>query len=128
MEEVAILVAKLYGAVALAMGLGFLINASYYKKVFVEATKDNVYILLGGIAALTIGILIVLNHNVWEASWVILVTIIGWIAIVKGALLLILPKSAGLFASWFENKSFVTAAGVGSLILGGILCYFGFLV
>lgn len=126
--EIAILVAKLYGVVLLALGLGMLVNSSYYKKTFQDILNNTAVVLVGGMAALAVGVLIVLNHNVWDASWTLIVTLVGWIAIIKGALLLVLPKSAGLFESWFSNKNFIMFIGVFALIIGAILAYFGFLV
>lgn len=125
--ELAIFVAKIFGVIYLALGLGVLINSNYYKKVFQDLLHNTAFVLIGGAASLAIGIAIILGHNVWESSWVILVTIIGWLAIVKGALLLVLPRSVSLFESWYQNKSFITLTGVGALILGAVLCYFGFL-
>jgi hypothetical protein len=126
--EIALLVAKIYGIVLLALGLGMLVNSSYYKKVLLDLLNNTAVIFIGGLAALAIGIVIVMNHNIWEAGWVLIVTLIGWLAIIKGALLLILPKSAGLFESWFQNKNFIIFAGVFALIVGAVLTYYGFLV
>ncbi|MFC1599661.1 hypothetical protein ACFL3T_01370 [Patescibacteria group bacterium] len=123
--ELSVFVAKLYGAVMLALGLGLLINAGYYKKAFGEIMKDKTGILLGGMFALVIGLLLVMYHNVWEASWVVIITIIGWIALVKGVLLLVYPGFAEWFEGWFKNKSFLMFMGAASLILGGVLTYFG---
>jgi len=126
--DVALLVAKLYGAVAVAMGLGMLINAKYYKKVFVGMMKDTTFMFMWSIFAIIVGLLIILNHNVWEASWVIIVTLIGWIGLVKGVVLLVFPGIVKVFEGWFKNAAFFIAAGFGSLVLGGILLYLGFYV
>lgn len=126
--ELAVLVAKLYGAVTLALGLGLLLNAGYYKKTFSDMLKDKTYIFLGGVFTLVLGVLLVTYHNVWESNWVVVITLVGWIALVKGALLLIWPKFVSLFEFWFKNTNFLYVTGVGSLILGGVLSYFGWMV
>ncbi|MFC1655739.1 hypothetical protein ACFL3C_02620 [Patescibacteria group bacterium] len=123
--ELSILVAKLYGAVCLALGLGLLFNAGYYKKAFGDMLKSKAYVFMGGAFALVVGLLLVMYHNVWEWQWYVIITIIGWIALVKGVLLLVFPKFANMFDSWFKNNSFLMVMGVGSLILGGVLTYFG---
>lgn len=122
--ELSVLIAKLYGTVAIAMGLGMIFNAKYYQEAFGEMTKNKTYIFLGGIAALVIGLLIVVHHNIWEASWVVLITLIGWIAVIKGFALLVFPKFAKYFESWFQNTLFFVLAGTGSLVFGLVLCYF----
>jgi len=124
--DVAVLVAKLYGAVAVALGLGMLINAKYYKKVFVDMMKDGTFMFVWSCFAIVLGLLIVMNHNVWEASWVVIVTLIGWIGLVKGVLMMVFPKFVKIFEGWFKNTAFFMAGGAGSLILGGVLLYLGF--
>lgn len=126
--DLSILVAKLYGAVMLALGLGLLLHSAYYKKAVTEMLKDKGFILLGGMSALIIGLLLVMNHNVWEWSWVVIVTLVGWAALVKGILLLVYPGSANWFEGWFKNKGFIKFMGAASLILGGVLTYFGWYV
>lgn len=124
--DVALLVAKLYGAVSVALGLGMLINSKYYKKVFVDMMKDATFMFMWSIFAIIVGLLIVLNHNVWEATWVVLVTLIGWIGLVKGVVLLVFPGIVKIFEGWFKNTAFYIAAGFGSLVLGVIFLYLGF--
>ena len=124
--ELSVLVAKLYGAVMVALGLGLLFNLAYYKKTFSEMLKNKTYVFLGGIFALVVGLLLVLHHNIWEASWVVIITIFGWLGLVKGVLLLVVPGFADFFEGWFKNKGLLIAMGVGSLVLGGVLLYFGF--
>ena len=126
--ELSVFIAKLFGVVCVAVGLGMLFNSNYYKKMMHAVMQETGLIYFGGIAALVIGVLIVLNHNIWEPSWVVVITILGWLAVVKGVLLLVFPKSISMFESWFKAKSTVTLAGVCALILGLVLGYFGFVM
>ncbi len=126
--DLSILVAKLYGAVLLALGLGLLFNSTYYKKTITEMLKDKGYILFGGMFALIIGLLLVMNHNIWEWSWVVIITIVGWIALIKGILLIVYPQFASWFEGWFNKNSVLMFMGAISLILGGVLTYFGWYV
>ncbi|MCD6109470.1 hypothetical protein J7J83_01805 [bacterium] len=126
--DLSILVAKLYGAILLAFGLGLLFNSTYYKKTITEMLKDKGYILFGGMFALIIGLLLVMNHNIWEWSWVVIITIVGWIALIKGILLIVYPQFASWFEGWFNKNSVLMFMGAISLILGGVLTYFGWYV
>jgi len=123
--ELSIFIAKLVGAVYVAMGLGIIINTKFYKKLFTNILKDSTFFFTWGIMAMVLGLVIIVNHNVWEASWVVIITLIGWIALVKGALMLIFPKFAGYFKPWFNSNGFLAVVGVGAVIFGGILSYFG---
>jgi len=122
--EVSILVAQVYGLICVALGLGLLINGAYYKKVFNALLKDSGYMFFGGIMALVVGFLIVSSHNVWVKDWTVLVTIIGWIALLKGITLFLAPKFlVDLSRPMLKNMKLV---GVGVLVLGLVMGYFGF--
>ena len=49
-------------------------------------------IYFGGILALFFGLLILLFHNVWAANWTAVITLFGWIGLIKGACLIIIPE------------------------------------
>ncbi|MBU1445853.1 hypothetical protein KKD70_01155 [Patescibacteria group bacterium] len=121
--DLSVLVAKIYGTVAIALGLGMLFNAEYYKETFRSIFKDKTYLFFGGIAALVIGLLIILHHNIWEASWAVLITIIGWIALIKGFLLLVFPQMTVIFEPLFTKKTFIVITGLILFLFGLLLCY-----
>lgn len=83
---------------------------------------------LGGIMAVVVGMLIVSYHNVWEVSWTLIVTLIGWLALIKGALLLIIPEAFINLASPLFKSKFLPTIGVSTIILGLVLGYFGFFI
>lgn len=119
-------VAQVAALVYLSIGIGMLVDKAYYKKLFDDIFKDTSAIYLGGFMALIAGFAIVTYHNVWEQSWVVLVTIIGWLALVKGVLLLAFPSS---FLAW--SKSLFGPKNMGTysfiiLVLGLVFGYFGF--
>ena len=88
--------------------------------------KEAGMVLFGGIFALLIGFLIVTRHNVWE-GWPTIITIFGWIAVLKGVSLIVFPGLAmPMFASWFKNKSFLRAIGVGTILIGAFFAYMSF--
>lgn len=47
---------------------------------------------LTGFIAVTFGLLIIGYHNLWVADWRVLITIIGWLALIKGLIFIVLPK------------------------------------
>jgi hypothetical protein len=85
-------------------------------------------IYLGGIAALIIGYLLVTFHNVWVKDWIVLITIIGWMALIKGLCLIVLPKASIKISNIFieQMTKFLTAWAIVVIILGGLLCWLGF--
>jgi uncharacterized membrane protein HdeD (DUF308 family) len=69
----------------------------------------------------------VLTHNVWLMSWRVLVTLIGWFLLIRGAVRVLIPETImGYAAKMIRNKQLIPAAGVVSGIIGLVLCYFGY--
>ena len=123
MSEVQIF--QILGLFYFAAGLGMLINPEFFKKMLVNLTECPFSVYLGGILALGVGYFLLGFHNVWKMDKTILITLIGWIAAIKGLFVLIFPK----FFVNITNKMgerLLTFGGVISAILGAILISFGF--
>lgn len=115
------------GIIYLAVGIGILINPDFYKKMITHFTEDAAAIYLGGLAALAIGFLLVSFHNIWVMNWSVIITIVGWAALIKGLFLLILPtKAVKLCKAFKEMKKLLKIWSVVVIILGVLLCWLGF--
>ena len=124
--ELSIFIAQLYAIAFVAIGLGMLFSSKYYLKAFDAMMKESGMIYFGGMMALIIGFLIVTRHNVWE-GWPIIITLFGWIAVLKGVSLIVFPNiTMPMFKSWFKSKSFLHIMGVCTLLVGGFLGYVSF--
>jgi len=97
--ETSILIAKIIGLIYVAFGVGLLLNKSYYIKAINSLLEDSSYFIIGGLLAIIIGILIIEYHNIWSNDWTVLITIIGWIALIKGIILLAFPPVFDTFLS-----------------------------
>jgi uncharacterized protein YjeT (DUF2065 family) len=123
--ELSVLIAQILGLVYVLFGLGLLINGSYYKKAFDDLLKSPGFMIFGGVFALVIGFLLVTNHNFWVKDWTVLVTIIGWAALLKGIMIFLAPEFLIKMAkSILKNTNLI---GFGVLIMGLVFGYFGFL-
>lgn len=121
-----LLLAKVFGMLYLVAGLGMLINRAHYRQLVGKFATNHMLAFYGGAAALVTGMFMVLFHNVW-AGWEVIITLIGWIALVKGVLLILFPKAMlGLCQMFTKNDSVFVLWSVCTLILGLVLCYFGF--
>lgn len=128
MMEFSLFVAKIIAITYLSFGIGVLLNPKYYKKVFQKLINNPSYLILGGFIAIIIGFIIVENHNIWTNDWTVIITVIGWAALIKGILLLAFPKFTGLFKNVFNNRLFIKILGPAAIILGLIFMYFGFFI
>ena len=87
--------------------------------------RDSCY--LGGMLALFFGLFILIFHNTWDASWTTTITIIGWLSVVKGAILIACPNLHPKFFNWMHKGGAVLRyIGVIYLLLGLFLTVNGF--
>jgi hypothetical protein len=123
----AILIARLIGPLFAALGLGMLLNATFYAAAVGEGAHSPVLIAIAGMASLVAGLAILNAHRAWTADWRVLVTVIGWVFIVAGLIRLILPTLAETLApAVYSGPAALTVAGVVVLIIGGILSFEGY--
>jgi uncharacterized membrane protein HdeD (DUF308 family) len=124
--ETSIYLAKLIGPIYLVIGVGLLLNADNSRAIVKEFKDSPALFYLSGILALIIGGLIVLLHNVWS-GWPIVITLLGWAAILKGLIRIIAPDTAKSFISKITgNKNDMTAAALVALALGAYFTAMGF--
>jgi hypothetical protein len=80
-----------------------------------------------GFIAVIAGLAVVLSHNVWEASWRVIVTLFGWSSLIKGSVYLLAPHSLiRVGKPLFKNETWTRSILVGTLIVGAYLAYKGF--
>jgi len=125
--EVSVLVAKIIGIVYVSFGIGLMANKAFYKEAISKLFENTGYLIIGGFIAIVFGVLIIENHNVWEANWTVIITIIGWIALLKGILLLAFPTKLDFFKSIFSSDSFLKLLAPLVLIFGLLFLYLGFM-
>jgi len=95
----------------------------------VDALIHNSPLLfMSGVITLGAGLAIVLGHNVWSGGLLpVVVTLTGWVAVIKGLLFLFLsPEAAiGFWGNAHYEQLFYLYAGI-SFALGAYLTYEGF--
>ena len=125
--ETSIFIAKMFAIVYIFVGIGFFLNPKYYKNALDTMIKDPIMYYYGGIMATIAGFLIVNFHNTWEKSWVVIITIFGWMALIKGFMLFVCPKH---FAFWGKliKKTNLRVLSIFVLGMGIMFGYFGFMI
>jgi|ERR1700720_4248440 hypothetical protein len=102
-----------------------------------QATVETVTVLLQnpsmtlilGVITLAAGLAMVLAHNIWSGgALVVVVTLIGWMALIKSLFLLFLPPEieAGVVLGQIHYQQLFYMYAAISLILGIYLTYGGF--
>lgn len=125
--QTSIFIAKLLGVIYVVFGLGVIFNSKFYRKLLEGMFKERSSLYFGGVMALVVGFLLVYYHNIWEMSWVVVITIIGWAGLLKGALLLMAPDAMVRWTkAWTKGKEFMPFWGAVMLLIGILFSYFGF--
>jgi hypothetical protein len=120
--------AKLIGPVFIVGGLGMLFNTAIYRAMFERALHDHMLIYLSGVLALVAGLAIVIMHNDWKWHWPLIVTLIGWMAVIGGIIRMATPQVIeGFGLSVLNYPNFFTIDGGIAVLLGVVLSYFGYL-
>ena len=91
-------IARLMGPVLLTIGvgmvMGMLTEGDGYSSLLKEFISSRALIFTIGVLALVAGVAIVNAHNLWVPDWRVLVTVLGWLMILRGLMNLVFPITA----------------------------------
>ncbi|WP_117883106.1 hypothetical protein [Aureibaculum luteum] len=90
MENISIFLAKFWGWYLIIFFLILSLNPKRIKQIF-EDLKDQKFLIITAFIAIIIGLLNILFHNIWEDSWTIVITFIGYISLLIGLSLFVFP-------------------------------------
>jgi len=122
-----IFLAKLIGPVCLVIGLALLINGAAFRTLAKEFLDNPALMFLSGVITLPAGLAIVLTHNVWAGDWRILITILGWLAVIGGLIRILAPQRAtAVGRTMLANPSTLHISTGIYLLIGALLCFFGY--
>jgi hypothetical protein len=86
-----IFLAKFWGWYLIIFFLILSFNPKRIKQIFTDL-KDEKFLIISSFMAIILGLLNILFHNIWEANWKLIITLIGWVSLCIGLSLFILPK------------------------------------
>lgn len=122
-----IFLARLLGPLLLLPGIGVLINPRAFRTIAAEVLGSVTLVYLFGFLDFAAGLAIVLFHNRWAAGWPVLITLIGWALLIRGAVHIVAPDSVSRYGASLIKSYPLWVTGVIVVILGLALCYFGYL-
>jgi hypothetical protein len=124
-----IFLAKLMGPVFLAIGVALIVNRAAFGAMTQEFLDSYALIFLTGLITLPAGLAIVLTHNVWTADWRVLITILGWLLLIGGAVRLAAPQQAAAIGrTMFAHPATMNISTGITGVIGVLLCYFGYIL
>ncbi len=123
-----IFLSKLIGLYCVFLGLAMFAHKAATIETFKAMVQNAPVMYVAGIIALAVGLAMVLGHNVWSGGVLpVVITLIGWLSLIKGLFILFVPYSAvqGSVLGEHYQARFYLNAGI-TLILGAYLTYAGF--
>ena len=118
---------QIISIVYIAVGIGIFINPGFYKKLFEDFIENAAVLYLGGITALVVGYLILAFHNTWTMDMSVIITIVGWLALIKGVVILIQPKIIiTLSKAILQKENILKIEAIAVIILGLTFAFLGF--
>jgi hypothetical protein len=124
-------IARLMGPVMLVIGIGMaagmFVEGESYSSLMKEFIGPRALILITGVLALLAGLIIVNAHNLWVPDWRVLITALGWLAILRGVMNLVLPALVQTMGDRLvASHAGVIAGAAFMIVLGAILSIMGY--
>ena len=122
-----VFLARLIGPLMLTVGIGIFVNGAIYRVLADEFLRSRALIYLSGLLTMTAGLALILTHNVWRADWPVIITILGWLAVIGGAFRIVAPQGTERIGRrLLKEKYGLTIGGAVWVALGAILSVFGY--
>ncbi|HSX37504.1 MAG TPA: hypothetical protein VLE95_01600 [Chlamydiales bacterium] len=121
-----IFLAQVVGLYLFLISLAMLVHQARFKKTMSDLLGNMMLISLTGVAMLIVGLLIVVDHNIWVADWPVIITIIGWILLLQGLMRLFVPDAFVKMSKDMQGKIVYTLGCWVRLFIGVYLIWAGF--
>jgi len=120
---------RLIGLYCILIGLSMMTHSQATVETVTALLQNPPMTLILGVITLAAGLAMVLAHNIWSGgTLVVVVTLVGWMALVKSLFFLFLPPEmeTRLFLQQLHYQQFFYLYSATSLVLGVYLTYEGF--
>jgi uncharacterized membrane protein HdeD (DUF308 family) len=124
--ELSTLIAKIAAVIYLSVSLGRFFSRDYYRRLSDDMYKNAALTYMMGFMAVIVGFLILHNQNLWGRSWTVLITIMGWLALIKGVLIIVFPNFIQRLSKPFLTARALKIIPYVTLSIGLLFGYFGF--
>jgi len=129
MSSRTIFLSRLIGLYCILIALSMMAHRQATVETVTALLQNSAMTLILGVITLAAGLAMVLAHNIWSGSaLVVVVTLVGWMALAKSLFFLFLPHEmeAGLFLGQLHYRQLFYVYAAISLVLGVYLTYGGF--
>ena len=118
-----ILVARIIAVIYISSGIAVLIGQLNFDNIASDFNKSKALTFVAGSSGVIFGMVLVRYHNNWVKNWTVLITIISWIFLIGGIIVVVFPKSLSYFSKYYKHSP---AWGIFMICFGLLFGYFGF--
>ncbi len=115
--------AQAIGLYLILIGLSALVKPDRWRIIMDEFAASPALATITGVFVFTLGVTLIHVHCILTDALAIIVTAVGWIALVEGALLIVVPHLLMRVGQW--SMRFTRIWAIVSIILGLFLGYAG---
>lgn len=118
---------KVIGIYLIIVCIAMFINMPAFIDRVNSLINNTALMFVVGFITLILGLLMVVSHNIWQLNWRVVITIISWLVLLKSISIIFYPQFIDqLSLSFVQNINVAYIGAAIDLILGLLLCYFGF--
>jgi len=116
--------ADVFGGMLVLVGMCAL-NKPYLMAGLDELARSRARTWLTGLLTFVLGVASVAFYHSWSSDWRVVITILGWLTVLKGAFITLFPTISIAFYRRVLTKALLTVVGVIAVLLGLALLYLG---
>lgn len=111
--------ALLFGSYIICVSVPMVFRREWLISMMDQFIENKPLVFLSGILALMGGLSVIYFHNIWSTDARALITVLGWIAALEGAILIVAPEPLIKFAkSLLKRTSLLPLLGIFYFFLG----------
>ncbi len=126
--DVSEVLARFWGIFYIVLPAVFLVKGKAFFEEMSRLLKNTGFSFTMGLLAFLTGAAAVSVHNVWAADWRVFVTLVGWLALLKGVFKLFFPRADRMVFLLFRDEELSLRMLLGVMMVFGVwLSWMGWL-
>lgn len=126
--ETSIFLARVIGLFGAISTLAIIVRYKSHLDLEESASQNPAAVHLSGFIILLLGVLLTVSHQVWTWDWRVVITVLGWLILVKGAMRILFPDTVKKLIEKKKNDKRFLLAEIVSFFISLYLIYQGFIV
>jgi hypothetical protein len=124
--NITVILVQFWGIVLAITGLSMIANKKGTAAALAAITENRGLLWTVGFFTLLLGAALVVLDSTWTSGMALLITIISWLVLIKGAFILFFSDAAAALYKRYNTDGVLVFWGVIAFIIGLVFLYLGF--